>query len=149
MPSSSRVVTSEQSSKNYEVFNTDDNISAWFLQPTRLLQLIIFFKVFSHVAIKEFGESSLLWLLERVQYTSYFSEMYQFVIIYSFHCHRGWILQLLSDNNTKRLSVTITFYLFDFNKQNLSETWRESRIISTSHRLNVWIKSFKNVFIMD
>ena len=53
-------MTSEQSSKNYEVFNTDDNISAWFLQPTRLLQLIIFFKVFSHVAIKEFGESSLL-----------------------------------------------------------------------------------------
>ena len=29
MPSSSRVVTSEQSSKNYEVLNTDDNISAW------------------------------------------------------------------------------------------------------------------------
>lgn len=41
MPSSSRVVTSQQSSKNYEVLNSDDNISAGF-QPTRLLQLIIF-----------------------------------------------------------------------------------------------------------
>ena len=51
MPSSSRVVTSEQSSKNYEVLNSDGNISAGF-QPTRLLQLIIFFKVFSNVAVK-------------------------------------------------------------------------------------------------
>lgn len=43
MPSSSRVVTSEEprSSKNYEVLNSDDTISAG-LQPTRLLQLIIF-----------------------------------------------------------------------------------------------------------
>lgn len=51
MPSSSRGVTSEQSSKNYEVLNSDENISAGF-QPTRLLQLIIFFTVFSHVAVE-------------------------------------------------------------------------------------------------
>ena len=46
-------MTSEEprSSKNYEVLNSDGNISAGF-QPTRLLQLIIFFKVFSNVAVK-------------------------------------------------------------------------------------------------